>query len=469
MKTMLFVITFFISTCMYTQNDSKISPETIDKITKFVESKRDYYNSPSIAVAITDQDSTVYLKHFGNAKKGDQYLIGSNSKSFTALLTLLLQQKGLLNIKDPVRKYLTWFAYHNPAISDRITLEDLLQHTSGIPTEIGRMFKGNNPDFDYINYYKTTLKKLEVPTVPKQRFIYSNANYRLLGFVIETVTGKTYEQCLAEYITIPMDLTNTTASIGPNLIDSYQYFLYNPILKFNGSFHRQEIPSGSISSTASDMTKYLRNLMNSYNHNPNTILQDTITQQLFTPSHNARYALGWSVVKEPVIFYHSGTNESFESSMYILPSIQKSIIVMINSNQAPYTEVINGIYGILLGKNMNGPSSFPFYRALPLVVFALLISIFFLVIKWRTLGFTVQFTKKILPNILLILGMCIAIAFIIIFPRLNGVSLTTAIAFDPASGYSIVSISLFLFLISWIGYFIKTKLIYIKKFSTRSE
>ncbi len=77
-----------------------------DRITQFVNQIKDSYNIPGVAVSITDLDSTLYLEHFGKINPHEQLLIGSCSKSLTALLILKLQQKKLLHIDEPVVKYL---------------------------------------------------------------------------------------------------------------------------------------------------------------------------------------------------------------------------------------------------------------------------------------------------------------------------------------------------------------------------
>ncbi len=457
MRTILLLPILFIFTSISAQSNSGLSTEVINEINEFVESKRAFYNSPSIAVAITDENRTIYLKHFGDAKKGDKYLIGSNTKSFTALLVLLLQEKGKLNINDPVNKYLKWFEYKDKNISDKITIKNLLQHTSGIHTAMGETFRERDTSFDYAKYYAEILKTIELHDLPEQPYRYSNVNYRVLGLIIESVSGQKFEECLNTYITKPMKLYGTSANSNPNLIESYQYFLYHPVLKFNKSFHSQEIPSGLISSTANDMSMYLRHLMNGYNNNSNTILDASITKQLFTPNENntSGYGLGWRIFKD--IFYHSGTNKSFESSMYMLPSINKSVVVLINSNQAPSSEVIDGVASILLGQKYSNASSFRYYRGLPFIVLILLVLFFFQVKKWKKLNFPIQLSKKVIPNLLLTIGLVFAMAILIFFPKLNGASLKTAIQFDPASGYSIVLIALLLFLTFLLIYFNKAR------------
>lgn len=434
------------------EKSTSLSSKKIKRIDEFIESKRSFYNSPSIAVAITDEKETVYLKHFGNAKKGDKYLIGSNSKSLTGLIILLLQEKGLLNINEPVKKYLKWFEYDDKSVSDKITIKNLLQHESGISTKMGRVFKTDN-SFDYVDYYSQKLKELKISS-SKQSFKYSNANYRLLGFIIEKVTGKSYEKCLSEFIAKPMKLNATAGNVNVNLIDSYQYFLYDPILKFNKKLHHQEIASALVSSSANDMSVYLRNLMNSYNKEDNAIINSSITEQLFNINDNdSPYGLGWFLIKKPLVFYHNGTNKSFESSMYILPELKKGIVVLINSNQAPAIEIINGIHSILVDEKIYRKSSFRYYRALPIVVLVFLVIFLFSFVKWIRNRFPIKRSNRVGVNILFLLAVLFCVGILIVFPKLNGASLQTAIQFDPSSGYSIILISILTLFSALFAYF----------------
>ncbi|AUC15624.1 hypothetical protein BTO06_10905 [Tenacibaculum sp. SZ-18] len=440
----IFTLTFlFILILSNAQTNSEISEKTINEITEFIQNKKDFYNSPSIAVAITDETKTIYLKHFGDAKKGDKYLIGSNSKSFTALLILKLQEEGKLNIHDPVIKYLPWFKFKNKVISDQITIEDLLRHTSGLSTELGRTFK-TDPTFNYIDFYTSKIKSIDLEDISERRYNYSNANYRILAYIIEEVTNRTFKDCLNSYITTPLGLVNTSADIKTKLINSYQYFLYYPIIPFETNLHPDEAASGLISSSIDNMATYLRHIMNAYNNHPNTKLSNHLVKQLFTKNERSKsnYGLGWKINNDSTGLYHGGTNKSFESHMYILPSLKKAIVVLINSNQAPDVEIINGIYGILSGKGYYDKSSFAYYRHFPILVLLLCICFISQFIKWQKRNFHISLTKKILPNLLLLIGVVIGSCIFIYIPKLNGVSLKTATEFDPTSGYSIVLTSL---------------------------
>jgi len=131
----LFILVFAI---LFGENGiSQNRQNMINEIAIFVEKERKSFNIPNVVVGITTADSTIYLQSFGNGEIDDLYLIGSNSKSFTAQTILILQRKGLIDINEPVKKFLSWFKYDNSGQSDKVTVKDLLNHTSGIPRKLG--------------------------------------------------------------------------------------------------------------------------------------------------------------------------------------------------------------------------------------------------------------------------------------------------------------------------------------------
>lgn len=193
-KLTLFLLLF--STIGLCQNTLK---DKTRKISEYVQSVKDDYNLPGIVVAITNGNETEYIESFGNVSKDDSFIIGSNSKAFTALIILKLQEQGLLNINDPVVKYLDWFQYENKRVSDKITLQDLLHHTSGLSTKMGRDFLKKDVE-NVENKIAEKLKTVKTGNYPIRDFEYSNTNYQLLGYIIEKVTGQDYSSVLKSEI-----------------------------------------------------------------------------------------------------------------------------------------------------------------------------------------------------------------------------------------------------------------------------
>jgi D-alanyl-D-alanine carboxypeptidase len=135
----------------------------------------------------------------------DTFRLASMTKMFTAGLVMKLDQEGQLAISDPISMYVTW------PNGENITIEMLLSHTSGIPDQLAAAPPGVDPNRDY------TPRELlqffadygQPDFAPGTQFMYSNTGYRILGEIIETVTGTSYAQAVKSFITDPLKLTNT--------------------------------------------------------------------------------------------------------------------------------------------------------------------------------------------------------------------------------------------------------------------
>lgn len=428
------------------------------QISTYVQNVKNDYNLPGLVVAITNENEIEYIESFGNVSKDDRFIIGSNSKAFTSLIILKLQEQGLLNINDPVVKYLDWFRYQNKQVSNKITLKDLLHHTSGLSTEMGRDFFKKDVENVEIKIAEK-LKNVKLDTYPITDFVYSNSNYHLLGYIIEKVTNRDYSAALKLEITLPLKMNNTSTALSKDIVQGYQYFLYYPIIPVTVNYNKVDIPAGYINSTANDLSKYLRELMNSYNDKSGTLIKKSLTNELFKPNdlNNSKYALGWfnTSYNGTEIFPHSGRTQNFQSSIVIVPKMEKSIIVLINAYGENATPISLGVLNILLNKKPDTPSTLMFYliRSLPILVLLLFIVLLFYLKKWIKMHYPTRMTKRVLPNLFLIFGIIVGLGWILYVPSIFKASLHNVLDFDVSSGYSIILLSVLTIAISFIIYF----------------
>lgn len=433
-----------------------------DGLKEYVESVIDEYNIPGVVIAISGEDGIEYLESFGNVAADDQFLIGSLSKSFAGLLTLKLHEQGLLNLDDPVVKYLDWFEYKNKEVSDKVTIRNLLHQTSGMTTDMGRNFLKRNEKNTRENL-SNELKNFDPKRKDPNSFIYCNLNYRLLGYIINEVTQDSFGNVLKAEITKPLSMNNTTGLLADHFVQGYQYFLYYPIVPISLNYHMDDIPPGYISSTASDMSRYLTVLMNSYNGKENMYIDQKTALTLFEPNdlNDTNYALGWAISKDTdnKTFFHDGATQSFSTYMAIWPELNKNIIVLTNAYGHNPREIGQGVLSLLLNKEPNRPSKTFFYviRSLPILVLVLLFIFIIKLRKWMGLQRPVALSKNILPNIVLIIGLGIGLFWIAVLPGLNGATLKTVIEFDRSTGYSLVLLTLLIVSSSLLSYFNKAK------------
>jgi CubicO group peptidase (beta-lactamase class C family) len=437
-----------------------------NKITEFVETERNAYNIPGIVVGITNADSIIYLQNFGSGEINDLYLIGSNSKSFTALAILILQKNGLLDINEPVVKYISWFKYHDANLSNNVTVKDLLNHTSGIPRKLGMYEPRHNTEIQ--KYYSDLLNQVSPQNSDMGNYEYSNLNYQLLGLIIEKISNKKYSDYLKGEILEPLNLNETFATQKESkqygLKTSYQYLLYFPFLQKSINNNDYTVPSGFIWSTAENMCHYLRALMKSSDSTEKLNIDQNITEQLFKPRTDigSVYGMGWEIRKwkEYERFKHDGLTQSFSSSMLILPELEIGIIIMSNINNSPSTiEMADGILRILTDKESIRYSKTSFYlrNSLPLFAFWVLIVLFFRVKQWIKLKFPIGINKSILSIIWLVLGVAFGLSWLIYFPIAFKTPLFAIIDYEPNSGYSLIILTIGIIFNSLIGYFNKTR------------
>jgi len=416
---------------------------------------------PGVAVSITDLNSTIYLEHFGKINPNEQLLIGSCSKSLTALLILKLQQKKLLNIDEPVVKYLSWFQYKDKNVSDKIVLRNLLQQTSGIPSILGRITIEEDKNGSTQKKVESLLKQIETDSTEHQ-FEYSNINYRLLGFIIEKVSGQEFGEVLKEELLIPLDMETTTGFVmnknSESFPRSYDYFLYYPVIPYVSEYDKDRVPAGYIASTASEMGKYLRELMKSYTNGSSSLIDQNTAKTLFKPNpKNApNYGLGWFINnwQDTEVIYHTGLAEGFNTAMIILPEKEKAIFVAANISESSALEIAAGIFHILIDIEPRVFSKTGFYliRSIPFLVIILLVILFNRFMNWKNSHFEIGFSKKILPNLLLMLGVVFGLLWVIAFPIMYNTSLAVIIDYDPVSGYSLIIIAMAIILITIIMY-----------------
>jgi D-alanyl-D-alanine carboxypeptidase len=171
-------------------------------------------NWPGATVIVTRNGKAVFRKAYGLANVAEntpmqpdmQLRIGSITKQFTAVGILMLAEQGKLSVSDDVRKHLPDF----PDKGSAITIEHLLQHTSGIPNYTSLKAFRSLPDegVTLAQVYEVFAKE-PLDFAPGERYSYSNSGYFLLGLIIEKLSGMKYHDFVAKNIFEPLGMQDT--------------------------------------------------------------------------------------------------------------------------------------------------------------------------------------------------------------------------------------------------------------------
>ena len=189
-----------------------------------------------------------------------KFRLGSITKQFTAASILLLEERGKLKIEDPIKKYLA----DAPAAWDRITIHNLLTHTSGIPNFTSL------PDYRTLQPFDSPVAKTiaafrdkPLDFQPGEKMSYSNSGYLVLGHLIETVTGGSYEKFVTENIFAPLGMKDSGYDSNRTII-AHRAAGYMPSADgpVNAGFIHMSIPhaAGSLYSTTEDLLRWEQGL-----------------------------------------------------------------------------------------------------------------------------------------------------------------------------------------------------------------
>jgi len=233
-----------------------------------------------------------------------KFRLGSITKQFTAMAIMQLQEKGLLNIDEPVTKYLPDY----PKTGDKFTIRNLLNHTAGVPNLT------SFPDFistmtlaSPLDKTVSRFKDKPLDFEPGSKFQYSNSGYVLLAAVIEKVSGKSYEAFLNENIFQPLGMKNTGCerndTVLKNRASGYQK---NEDGLSNSQFIHMTIPvgGGNIYSTVEDLYVWDRALYTE------KLVKKSTLEQIFTPFKGS-YGFGWVITtafNRKLITHNGGIN-----------------------------------------------------------------------------------------------------------------------------------------------------------------
>lgn len=282
------------------------------------------------------------------------FQLGSVSKTFTSTMILMLQEEGKLNVKDKLSKYFP--AYPD---GDKITIENLLTHTSGIfnyTEDTGFIKKDmftHQGRQELIALFKDRLTGIE----PGTKFDYSNSNYMLLGYIIEDLTGMSYYKALREMILKPLGMKNTGCNFaGLKSADKVTgYFAIDDEDGLPAPFVDSSVSyaAGAIYSTADDMYKWAQAVIDGKLLRP-------VDWIMATREFKEKYGYGWMVgeLYGKKSIGHNGGVHGFVSNFFLVPDDKVVVVMLSNDMSADLSVLRRGITALLYDK----PYEFPKFK-----------------------------------------------------------------------------------------------------------
>lgn len=392
--SLLFFAIFFLLSCDSQALSSETKKERaehqeikIDQINKLVASYAEYgeFNG---AVLVANEGKILYQKAFGFAnmeldvpnKTNTKFRIASITKQFTAMLIVQLVSENKLDLHKPISSYLPDYPKEN---GDKITLHHLLTHTSGIPNNY-ESAKPNREKQDMVipdNFRAKDLvnefSALPLEFNPGKKFSYCNAGYTLLGFIVEEITRKPYEQLLQERIFDPLQMKNSGfdkhRAIQKNRASGY-FKSWGEYYNANYIDMSKVYAAGALYTTVEDLflwdqALYTEQLVSK------KYLDIIFTSHVEDAGYGGFYGYGWNIKNKSLgssedyveTIVHDGVIDGFCAIITRIPSSKSSVILLSNVRRAPLNTMTKAIMGIMYDKPYDLPKKSLAYALLDVI------------------------------------------------------------------------------------------------------
>lgn len=349
-KKVYFFIALSASSFAFSQNNMR------EKLGNYLDSLNTHHKVMG-SFAFSDNNTPSFLKVVGysdvekqqKANINTQYRIGSVSKTFTAVLIMKAVEDKKLSLDKKLSEF-----YPEIENADKISIENLLQHRSGIHNLTN--------EAEYWQYNTTPqtesslisiIKKYKSDFIPGTKYEYSNSNYILLGFILEKIYKTSYAELIKDKIAKPLKLTLTEVGgkieTSKNQAKSYQY----TSRKYEISSETDmsiPIGAGNIISTPTELLKFILGLEQG----------KLIKKENLDKMKNFVDNYGYGLIKVPFDTYsgfgHTGGIDNFRTALYYFPDLKIAMSFTTNQSDMDTNEISIKMLKTATGKDFEMPS-----------------------------------------------------------------------------------------------------------------
>jgi CubicO group peptidase (beta-lactamase class C family) len=362
-KLLLF---FFIVPALHGTAQTDSLPTFVkDSLDAYVNKALGAWQIPGAAVCIVKNGKVVFAKGYGvkelnsNDKVDENtlFMIGSNSKAFTATAVAMLDAEKKISLDDRVTKWIPQFKLDNKAAGEQAIVRDMLCHRIGFQT-----FQG---DFTYWTSNLTRGEVIEKMSHIKAEYPfrtkwgYTNAAFVVAGEIIPKASGLQWEDYITQKIFAPLEMKNTMAlskdfSIAQNKCSAHT-IADGKLIKIPFCQIDNLAAAGSIGSSVNDMSHWVMAQLNRGMYNGKQVIPAAAIAQTWLPhsilgnggkqfntGHFSLYGLGWFLEEYcgKKIVSHTGGVNGFVTSVTLLPEEKLGIIVLTNTDQNSFYEAL---------------------------------------------------------------------------------------------------------------------------------
>jgi CubicO group peptidase (beta-lactamase class C family) len=367
-KSISFLIMIFMISSTIAQNQ-KPDPR-LKGIDQQLEEVLADWKASGFAVAVVEKNKIVYAKGFGYrdydkklpADANTLFAIGSSTKAFTSSVLGLLRKEGKLGFEDSPRKYISELKFFNSELDNMVTIQDMMCHRTGIPRHDLSWYLFPTASKD------TLIQRMahqEPFTDLRKQWYYNNFMFLTQGVIAEKITGKSWEENIADLFFKPLGMNRSNASIAEmkkskNAALGYELTDDDEIKKLDYYDIAGMSPAGSINSSVNEMSNWLITWINNGKFEEKEILPENYVSEAISSHmvvgggapgkeypdlHIANYGYGWflSSYRGHYRVEHGGNIDGFSANACFYPSDSIGIIVLTNQDGSTIPSVVRNI------------------------------------------------------------------------------------------------------------------------------
>jgi CubicO group peptidase (beta-lactamase class C family) len=348
-----------------------MTPHGLQDFDSYMAKTLEDWNAPAVGVGVVAGEELVFARGYGFRDYEKKlpftpqtlFQIASNTKLFTAVAAGMLVEEGKLEWDKPVRDYVPAVRFHDDRLNASVTLRDMLAHRTGITRHDTIWFKSS---FSRKELFER-LRYLE-PTEPiRHTYLYNNMMYMAVGYLIELVTGSTWEEFVRNRILLPLGMDHTVFSIA-DMVRHEDCAVPFTEWRDTTEIHRIPYyedtagiaPAGAIISSIDELSRWLIAIMNQGKYQgrqvvPPAVLKATMEPAIAIPNTlgetrgfwellNAVYGMGrvTASYRGRLLANHGGALGGFYSQVSCMPQDGLGAIVFVIGNHcAALTDVVS--------------------------------------------------------------------------------------------------------------------------------
>jgi CubicO group peptidase (beta-lactamase class C family) len=326
-----------------------------------IESAREQWHAPGLAVAIVKDDRVVYLRGFGTKHLGRNdpvdphtaFTLASTTKAFTAMALGLLVDEGKLRWDDPVIRHLPEFRVADPYVTREVTIRDLLVHRTGVEELDTLWVRGFDArtSLEHMQYAKQASSL-------RSTWAYNNMMYVVAAEVVARVAGMSFQEFVRRRIFAPLGMNDSvfvTPELGKHPNVTGAHLIEQGVVRATDVYVSPEpLGAAGIESSAADMAKWLRMLLAKGTFEGKTLVKPETVAEALKPQMllasigypaarqaNPRfyaYGLGWFLqdYKGRLLAMHTGSLYGANALAAIVPEERLGMVILINAEPVEY-------------------------------------------------------------------------------------------------------------------------------------